>query len=99
MNKEQAFTIEEITETTCKYFKISVVAILNHKLRTKHICYCRHVAQYLCCLYGHKLHVIKAYFGNINHTSIIYARRKIEAEIGIYDSVTDDINQIVKLLK
>ncbi len=74
-------TIEDVQRSVCAYFGIKVTDLLG-KNRSKKYSQPRHLAQYLCRqLTSYSFPDIAQKFGGKDHTSIIYACRKVESAI------------------
>ncbi len=74
-------TVEDVQRAVCNYFGIKSTELLG-KNRSKKYAQPRHLAQYLCRkLTDFSFPDIAQKFGGKDHTSIIYACRKIESQI------------------
>ena len=74
---ERLVTIENIQRTVARYFKIRVADLLSKK-RTRSIARPRQIAMALCKdLTNHSLPEIGDAFGGRDHTTVLYACRKI----------------------
>jgi chromosomal replication initiator protein len=75
----RAIAIEDVQRVVCDYFQIRVSDLLG-KNRSKKFSRPRHIAQYLCRkLTNLSFPDIAIKFGGKDHTSVIYACRKIES--------------------
>ena len=87
--QERLVTVENILRTVGQYFKIRVIDITSKK-RSRSIARPRHIAMALAKeLTNHSLPEIGDAFGGRDHTTVLYACRKI-AKLRKHDVTTDD---------
>jgi chromosomal replication initiator protein len=87
--QERLITIENIQRTVAQYFKIRVIDLTSKK-RSRSIARPRHIAMALSKdLTNHSLPEIGDAFGGRDHTTVLYACRKI-AKLRNHDVTTDD---------
>lgn len=90
--------LEEIQSVIAGYFNISSCDILSEKKRTIYS-YPRHLAMYMARnLTDLSYKEIGYFFGDRDHSSVIYATKKIEEVIKKSKEVSKDINNIKNLL-
>ncbi|MBN2056718.1 chromosomal replication initiator protein DnaA [bacterium] len=78
--EKREITIELIQKEVAKYFDLKV-SVMRSKSRTKDVARPRQIAMYLCReLTDKSLPEIGAKFGGKDHSTVIYACKKIEAE-------------------
>ena len=78
-----------------RYFNISISDLTSNK-KTSQYSYPRHIAMYLCRKYTDmSFHDIGYYFGNRDHSSVIYAIKKIKNK---KKEIINDLNNIENLL-
>lgn len=71
-------TIRSIQEQVCTYFKLDLQEFLSKK-RNRKLVLPRHIAMYLCrTLTDYSLPVIGQEFGGRDHSTVVYALKKIE---------------------
>lgn len=81
------------------YFHISVDEILSRK-RKKEIILARHVAMYLCYELMHMTYSdIGRSFGDLNHSTVMHAVRKIEGSLSEDASLQEDLQLLKKSLQ
>ena len=87
--QERLVTMENIQRTVAQYFKIRVIDLTSKK-RSRSIARPRHIAMALSKdLTNHSLPEIGDAFGGRDHTTVLYACRKI-AKLRSHDVTTDD---------
>ena len=87
--QERLVTVDNIQRTVAQYFKIRVVDLTSKK-RSRSIARPRHIAMALAKeLTNHSLPEIGDAFGGRDHTTVLYACRKI-AKLRALDVTTDD---------
>ncbi len=87
-------TLESIAKLCSQHFKITV-ADLKSKSRSKNIVYARHIAVYLSRkILQASLQEIGKFYGNRDHTSILYAVEKITSELSHDQSLSKDVMSI-----
>jgi chromosomal replication initiator protein len=90
-------TLETVKKEVCRYFEISPTD-LESACREQPLAYWRQIAMYLCrTLTGQSLPQIGRAFGDRDHTTVLYAFRKIQCEVDV--GVHDLVVMIVKLKK
>lgn len=96
---EKNIGINEIINTTCKYFQITKSDILSKK-RTKEIAIARQVSMYLAREFTNlSLLRIGELFGGRDHTTVIHAYEKIKKEKETDPIIKNAVNNIVDMLK
>lgn len=92
------FGVKEIQTITSGYFDISLSDLISDK-KKKLYSYPRHIAMYLCRKYTKlSLQEIGHKFGGRDHSTVIYAARKINRSKGKRKEVRKDLNNIENLL-
>jgi len=82
---EPRISVMEIVEKTAEYFGITSVSLMS-KLRTRNFVDARHVAVYLAKKLTRSSYVqIGKRIGDLDHTSILHAVRRIQAKIDSQD--------------
>ncbi len=96
--QERLVTIENIQRTVAQYFKVRVIDLMS-KNRSQSFVRPRHLAMALSKdLTSHSLPEIAAAFNRRDHTSVLYACRKI-ARLRIDDMMVDnDYNALLRVL-
>ena len=96
--QERLVTIENIQRTVARYFNIRVIDLTSQK-RSRSIARPRHIAMALAKeLTSHSLPEIGDAFGGRDHTTVLYACRKI-AKLREYDMATaDDYTALLRRL-
>jgi chromosomal replication initiator protein len=90
--------IEDIKSITAGYFNISVSELISNK-KQRSYSYPRQLAMYLCRKYANlSFKEIGDSFGNKDHSTVIYAVKRIEKYKGQKKDVLDDLNIIENLL-
>ncbi len=94
----QEITVEDIQKKVTNYFNIKISDIKSAK-RTKKFVYPRQIAMYLCrqltpCSYPE----IGEYFGGKDHSTVIHAIKKIDAELTTNTSLKQSIKNIKNTL-
>jgi chromosomal replication initiator protein len=91
-SKENQPNAEIIKKLVCKHFGIKVSDIESPK-RARNYSYPRQIAMYLCrTLTDQSLPNIGTSFGNRDHTTVLHAINKIEAEKNTDNSVVELLN-------
>lgn len=99
VDKEKSITISLIKEKVCKHFDISIADIESAK-RSRNLAFPRQIAMYLSReMTNLSLPKIGEEFGNRDHTTVIHAHDKIEAEIKINASLNDIVQSIISELQ
>ncbi len=95
----QQMTIESIQRRVAEYFHVKTSDLLG-KNRSKSVTFPRHVAMYLCkTLTEHSLTEIGAYFGNKDHTTVLYSCRKIESSLGKNSDMQNTMERITAYVR
>lgn len=90
----QEITVEDIQKKVTNYFNIKISDIKSSK-RTKKFVYPRQIAMYLCRqLTSYSYPEIGEYFGGKDHSTVIHAIKKIEAELEHNTSLKQSIKNI-----
>jgi chromosomal replication initiator protein len=98
--QEQKITAEMIKAATARHFDMTVQELLR-KTREKAVSHPRQLAMYLCCqLTTHSLPLVARVFGGYDHTTILYARRKVEKALkeGCVDT-RRHVEEITRILR
>ena len=96
--QERLVTIDNIQRTVAQYFKTRVIDLTSRK-RSRSIARPRHIAMALAkTLTNHSLPEIGDAFGGRDHTTVLYACRKI-AKLREQDVTTaDDYTALLRIL-
>ena len=96
--QDRLITIENIQRTVAQYFKVRVIELTSRK-RSRSIARPRHFAMALAKeLTNHSLPEIGDAFGGRDHTTVLYACRKI-AKLREHDvTISDDYTALLRLL-
>lgn len=100
IKNKQSFKVDanDVQKFTATHFNISITDLLSNK-KTHKFSYPRHMAMYLCReLTGLSFKKIAGAFGNKDHSTIIYAVKRIEKDKEEKKSVMDDLNKLQNLL-
>ncbi len=94
----QEITVEDIQKKVTNYFNIKISDIKSAK-RTRKFVYPRQIAMYLCrqlttCSYPE----IGEYFGGKDHSTVIHAIKKIDAELATNTSLKQSLKNIKNTL-
>ncbi len=99
VEKEKSITIEKIQDVVADYFNIKISEIKS-KLRTASLAFPRQIAMYLCRhMTNHSLPKIGECFGGKDHTTIIYACKKIKKKIEEDVIFKNKINHLINLIQ
>ena len=99
VDKEKSITVSLIKEKVCKHFDISISDIESAK-RSRNLAFPRQIAMYLSReMTSLSLPKIGEEFGNRDHTTVIHAHDKIEAEIKVNASLNDIVQSIISELQ
>jgi chromosomal replication initiator protein len=91
--------VEDIKSVAAGYFNIAVDDLISKK-KKRAFSYPRQVAMYLSRKYTHlSFHEIGNAFGNKNHSTVIYAIRRIEKNRKQVKEIQDDLRSIENLLE
>lgn len=89
-------SVEDIQRAVCEYFKLNLADLLGSG-RSKRVSHPRHMAQYLSRkLTDLSFPDIAQKFGGKDHTSIIYAVRKVERDMENDPNVASIVNHLTK---
>jgi len=100
IKNKQSFKVDtnDVQKLTATHFNISVTDLLSNK-KTHKFSYPRHMAMYLCReLTGLSFKEIARSFGNKDHSTIIYAVKRITKDKEEKKAVMDDLNKLQNLL-
>jgi len=87
-------SLNEIQKRTAEHFSISLSDLISNRKKRK-FSYPRQVAMYLCRnLTDSSFKEIGKAFGNKDHSTVIYALKRVEKEIEIKTEVFNDINKL-----
>jgi len=94
----QGVDIQDIQSVTSGYFRISITELVSGK-RQRAYAYPRQMAMFLCRkMTGHSYKRIGAAFGKKDHSTVIYAVRRVEEEITRNPEVREDLRNLEDLL-
>ena len=97
--ESRAVSVEDIQKHVASYYN-SRLQDMRAKKRTRNVAFPRQVAMYCCKqLTTLSLPEIGEAFGGRDHTTILYAVRKIEAEMEKNESFEDEMERMMQLLK
>ena len=97
-NKQKNISIDKIIFTTSNYFKINTDEIKSKK-RTQNVSLPRQIAMYLCReLTDMPLLKIGEELGGKDHSTVIYAHKKVQSDLKNDDNLRKTINDIKNLL-
>lgn len=92
-------TPEAIKKNVSSFFDISITDIESSK-RARNYAFPRQIAMYLCReMTDLSLPRIGEYFGNRDHTTVLYACNKIEEEKNINETVRNNIKELEKKIR
>jgi len=92
-------SVEDIQKYVANYYNIRIQDMRSKK-RSRNIAFPRQVAMYCCkIITRHSLPEIGEYFGGKDHTTVLYAARKIDALQQTDEGFRGEIERILKLLK
>ncbi|MCC5877688.1 MAG: chromosomal replication initiator protein DnaA, partial [Candidatus Sumerlaeia bacterium] len=95
-NPQPKVSVEDIQRSVCEYFKINLSDLLGSG-RSKRVSQPRHMAQYLSRkLTDLSFPDIAQKFGGKDHTSIIYAVRKVERDMEKDSNVASIVNHLTR---
>jgi chromosomal replication initiator protein len=90
--------IKDIQLLTSGYFNISILDLISNK-KTSNYSYPRHLAMYLCRKFTELSYQDIGYqFGNRDHSSVMYAIKKIDGSKNKKKAITNDLHNIENLL-
>ncbi len=92
-------SLDSIVDATCSYYNIKKEEVIGKK-KLKQIVQARQIAIYLINdMLGVPLATIGSYFGGRDHTTIIYARDKIEEMIKTNNLIANQIKDIKNMIQ
>ena len=95
----RAISVEDIQKKVASYYNIHIREMSSSK-RTRTVAFPRQIAMYACKdLTTMSLPEIGSHFGGKDHTTILYAVRKIEKMRKESDDFDDEMSRIIALLK
>ncbi|MFQ5645493.1 MAG: chromosomal replication initiator protein DnaA [bacterium] len=98
LEKEKLISLDNILKTTADYFNLKV-SDLKSKSRTSNITLPRQTAMYICCnLTNHSLSKIGKVFGGKDHTTVLYARDKVEKIMEQDKEFNKNMNRLISLI-
>lgn len=99
VDKDKSITPSAIKTAVSDYFEIKVSDIESSK-RSRNLAYPRQIAMYLCReLTKLSLPKIGEEFGNRDHTTVMHAYSKIEADIKVNSNLNEIVQKIISELK
>ncbi|HHW19000.1 MAG TPA: chromosomal replication initiator protein DnaA [Firmicutes bacterium] len=97
--KEVPVTIDSIKKAVAEFYNIDI-SDFNAKRRTRNIAYPRQVAMYLCrILTDSSLPQIGQQFGGRDHTTVLHACAKVEADRKENPAFEESIQKLIKRIK
>jgi chromosomal replication initiator protein len=97
--QSKTITIEEIQKQVANYYNVRIQD-MKSKIRKRNIAYPRQVAMYISKeLTKMSMPEIADKFDKKDHTTILYAHRKIQQERNQDQDFDDEINRLIQLLK
>lgn len=91
-------TIDQIINTTCKYFNIEA-KLIHSKSRKKEVVQARHTAMFLAKSYtDSSTPKIGKLIGNRNHSTVIHACKTVEHQYEVDKKYRADVDEIKKIL-
>ena len=98
-DKDYKISTQKIIKEVSKYFSIPINTLISSK-RSQLIAHARQVAMFLCReLTGDSLPTIGKSFGNRDHTTVLYARTKINELISKDKDVYNQVHEITNKIK
>ena len=98
-NKTKKITLDIIQEIIADYFKIKIDE-LHSKKRTREIAFPRQIAMYLCReLTDTSLPRIGNFFGGRDHTTVIHAYDKINAEKETNKKLSNTLKELIERIQ
>ena len=95
----RAVTVEEIQKHAANYYNIRLQDMRSKK-RTRNVAFPRQVAMYCCKqLTSLSLPEIGEAFGGRDHTTVLYAVRKIDEMMKNNESMEDEVERMIQLLR
>ena len=92
-------TIDLIQKEVSKYYKIKE-EVIKGKKRVRSIAFPRQIAMYLCReLTEASFPEIGAKFGGKDHTTVMYARKKIEKQKKKDENLKEELEKLIKILE
>ena len=97
--KFKPITIELIQKTVSKYYKLKE-GVIKGKKRVRFIAFPRQIAMYLCReLTDTSFPNIGSEFGGKDHTTVMYAWKKINEQKEKNENLTNDLRELIKKIK
>jgi len=97
--KSKPITVELIQKTISKYYKLKE-GIIRGKKRVRFIAFPRQIAMYLCReLTDTSFPNIGKEFGGKDHTTVMYAWKKINEQKEKDENLTNDLRELIKIIK
>lgn len=91
---DTSFTIDFVKEACCDYFNVKLKELVGKK-RIRRFVIARHVAMYLLCRYTRStLKEIGDAFGGRDHTTVINARRMIQNQLDVDETMCCEVRQL-----
>jgi len=95
----RAVSVEDIQKHAANYYNIRLQDMRSKK-RTRNVAFPRQVAMYCCKqLTSMSLPEIGEAFGGRDHTTVLYAVRRIEKEMQSNDTFEDEVERMMQLLR
>lgn len=101
LGAEKRIMIDHVREAAAQHFQMSQQELLR-RTRERSVAYPRQVAMYVACkLTQQSLPNIARYVGNMDHTTVLHARKKITKllESGTNEQVRRDVDAVIKLAR
>jgi chromosomal replication initiator protein len=96
--QDKLVTIDNIIKTVAEYYKIRVTELLS-KRRTAALAHARQIAMALSKeLTSHSLPEIGKAFGGRDHTTVLYAFRKVQREKSTHSLLSEDFKNLFRIL-
>ncbi len=90
--------IRSIQASVAHYYGLHPSQLRSHS-RNRELCHCKHIAMYLCKqILGARLKEIGESFGKMNHSSVLYALRKIEKEIDNNRDLMEELEELKRII-
>lgn len=97
--KSKPITIELIQRVVSRYYKIKE-GVIKGKKRVRFIAFPRQIAMYLCReLTDISFPSIGSKFGGKDHTTVMYAWKKINEQKEKDENLTNDLRELIKIIK
>ena len=96
---EYKINSQKIIKEVSKYFSIPVNILVSSK-RSQYIAHARQIAMYLCReLTNESLPTIGKFFGNRDHTTVLYAISKISEKISVEGDIYKQVQELTNRIK